>query len=109
MKNYYFSNALGELFKSSLNRCDKYDKWVIKWNTYCQKPFTKNTKLYKRTVQKYTEFCSLSLEELSDEAEAEEDKGIKWKKKKIKKKAVNIRQYLLENNSLNRALAISDQ
>ena len=45
----------------------------------------KTRMIYKNAVNKYTDFCSMSLEELIEEAEYEEDKGIKWKKKKIKK------------------------
>lgn len=51
--------------------------------------------VYKDAVNKYTTFCSMSLEELLKEAEAEEDAGIKWKKKKIKKKIVNIQTTLV--------------
>lgn len=40
--------------------------------------------VYKDAVNKYTTFCSMSLEELLKEAEAEEDAGIKWKKRKLK-------------------------
>lgn len=46
--------------------------------------------IYKQAVKKYTEFCGMSLEELLDEAEAEEDARIKWKKKKIEKKIINF-------------------
>ena len=52
--------------------------------------------IYKNAVNKYTDFCSMSLEELIEEAEYEEDKGIKWKKKKIKKEINFIQAILLE-------------
>ena len=62
--------------------------------------------IYKDAVRKYTEFCSMSLEELLDEAEREEDAGIKWKKRKLKSRLLSFRHYLLVNFSLNGALSI---
>lgn len=66
----------------------------------------KTRKNYKIAVKKYTEFCSMSLEELIEEAEAEEDAGVKWKRRKLKRRLLSFRHYLLENYSLNGALAI---
>lgn len=62
--------------------------------------------IYKQAVKKYTEFCGMSLEELLDEAEAEEDAGIKWKKRKLKRRLLTFRQYLIDNFSLNTVYAI---
>lgn len=62
--------------------------------------------IYKDAVRKYTEFCSMSLRELLDEAEREEDAGIKWKKRKLKKRLLSFRHYLLVHYSLNGALSI---
>ena len=59
--------------------------------------------VYERAVKKYTDFWSMSLEELLEEAENEEDKGIKWKKRKLKRRLIQYRQHLLENFSLNTA------
>ena len=63
-------------------------------------------KLYKHAVKKYTEFCEMSLKELLDEAEAEEDLGIKWKKRKLKRRLLTYRQYLLDNYALNTVKAV---
>ena len=52
-------------------------------------------------MKKYTEFCGKSLTELLEEAEAEEDAGIKWKKRKLKRRRLTLRQYRLDNVSLN--------
>ena len=41
---------------------------------------------YKYVLKTYVDFTEKSLQELLTEAETEEDKGIRWKKKKIKKK-----------------------
>ncbi|WP_405279609.1 site-specific integrase [Methanobrevibacter sp.] len=57
--------------------------------------------VYKDAVNKYTTFCSMSLEELLKEAEAEEDAGVKWKKRKLKRRLLTFRQHLLENYALN--------
>lgn len=37
--------------------------------------------VYKMAVKKYEEFFSMSMSELIEEAEAEEEQGIRWKKK----------------------------
>ena len=57
-------------------------------------------------MKKYTEFCGMSLTELLEEAEAEEDAGIKWKKRKLKRRLLTFRQYLLDNFSLNTVKAM---
>lgn len=51
-------------------------------------------KSYKNAVKKYTAFCNMTLEELLEEAEAEEEQGIRWKKRKIKKKTSYIQTAL---------------
>ena len=56
---------------------------------------------YRNAVNKYTAFCGMALEELLEEAEAEEDKGIKWKKRKLKRRLLSYRQYLLDNYCFN--------
>ena len=63
-------------------------------------------KLYKLAVKRYTEFHSMSLEELIEEAELEEEQGIRWKKRKLKRRLLTYRQYLLENYALNTVRAM---
>ena len=58
-------------------------------------------KIYRRAVRKYTEYFSMSMTELLEEAEAEEEQGIRWKKRKLKRKLLEFRQHLIENYSLN--------
>lgn len=48
----------------------------------------------------------MSLEELLEEAEMEEDKGIRWKRRKLKRKLLKYRQFLLETYSLNTAQSL---
>ena len=50
------------------------------------------TKLvYKQAVGKYTAFCEKSMEELLEEAEDEEDKGVRWKKRTLKRRLLSFR------------------
>lgn len=58
-------------------------------------------KIYSIAVAKYTKYFSMSLSELIEEAELEEDQGIRWKKRKLKRRLLEFRQYLVENYSLN--------
>ena len=57
--------------------------------------------VYKNAVCRYTDFFSMSLSELIEEAELEEEQGIRWKKRKLKRRLLTYRQHLLENYSLN--------
>ena len=43
----------------------------------------------------------MSLPELIEEAEAEEEQGIRWKKRKLKRRLLEYRQHLLETYTLN--------
>ena len=63
-------------------------------------------RIYRHAVKKYKEFCGMSLKELLEEAEAEEDAGIKWKRRKLKKRLLTYRQYLLDNYALNTVKAM---
>lgn len=58
-------------------------------------------KVYKCAVKKYTKFCGKSLEELIEEAESEEEQGIRWKKRKLKRRLLSYRQYLIDNYPIN--------
>ncbi len=58
-------------------------------------------RVYNRAVRKYTEFFSMTLEELLEEAELEEEQGVRWKKRKLKRRLLEFRQHLIDNYSLN--------
>lgn len=58
-------------------------------------------KIYEIAVGKYTKYFSMTLAELIEEAELEEEQGIRWKKRKLKRRLLAYRHYLLENYSLN--------
>lgn len=47
--------------------------------------------VYKHAVKHYTSFCSMSLEELLEEAELEEEQSIRWKKRKLKRRLITYR------------------
>lgn len=49
---------------------------------------------YKDAVRIYKEFTGLTLQLLFDEAEKEEEKGVRWKHRKLKKRLIGFRTYL---------------
>ena len=54
-------------------------------------------KLYRSAIKQYTEFYSLSLEELVEEADMEEDERVRWKNRKLRKRLIDFRNYLYDN------------
>ena len=67
--------------------------------TYNHSPGTQ--RLYIYALEKYSTYHEMELNELLMEAESEENKGIKWKHRRIKSRLLEFRQYLLENYALN--------
>lgn len=51
---------------------------------------------YKSAIRIYKKYTGLTLSELITEAEEEEDKGIRWKKRKLKSRLLGFRTYLQE-------------
>ncbi|MCR5027376.1 MAG: tyrosine-type recombinase/integrase [Methanobrevibacter sp.] len=51
---------------------------------------------YKYAVDKYCKYNDNNLYNLLKEAEEEEEKGIRWKNRKLKKRLIGYRQYLIE-------------
>jgi len=49
---------------------------------------------YRNTIKIYTQFNQLTLKELLTEAELEEETGIRWKKRKLKKRLMDFRVFL---------------
>lgn len=60
-----------------------------------QKESTQRT--YRKAISHYTNFHQMSLQELIDEADDEEEAGIRWKKRKLKSRLLTFRQWLIEN------------
>lgn len=58
-------------------------------------------KQYRVTLKQYCEFQGLSLDELIDEADLEEEKGVRMKKRTLKTRLVNFRCYIVERDSKN--------
>lgn len=63
------------------------------------KNHAENTKRkFKVTTDSYCEFHQMTLEELLNEADEEEEQKIRWKKRKLKQRLLTYRRHLLENN-----------
>ena len=52
---------------------------------------------YKHTLQLYSKFNEKSLGELLKEAETEEEQGIRWKHRTLRKRLIRYQNYLLQN------------
>ena len=72
-----------------------------KFEEFCeQRQISKSTKaLYESCVKLYEEVNSLSLDELIEEADREEEERIRWKKRTLKKRLLDYRKFLYENKS----------
>lgn len=62
------------------------------------KPRTR--KGYQYSLKQYTTFHNMTLKELLQEAETEEEQGIRWKHRTLKTRLINFRNWL-QNNYLN--------
>lgn len=58
-------------------------------------------KNYKTAVNKYETFCGLSLEELIEEADKEEEQGIRWKRRTLKTRLIGFRNLCADTVSKN--------
>jgi integrase len=56
---------------------------------------------YKTVIKNYTNFNQKSFQEMIDEAEEEEEQGIRWKKRKLRIRLLKYREYLIKNYSKN--------
>ena len=54
-------------------------------------------KAYKNYITAYTNYNEMSMTDLIAEAEAEEEQGIRWKHRTLKKRLINYRAYLYDN------------
>ena len=57
----------------------------------------------KMIMNHYSKFQQLSIHELIQEADNEEEQGIRWKRRKLKTRLINYMNYLRENMTLNSA------
>ena len=58
-------------------------------------------KQYRATLRQYCEFNGMSLDELFKEADAEEEKGIRLKKRTLRTRLTNFRTAIIETDSKN--------
>ena len=54
---------------------------------------------YQKAVKQYCQYHQMTLQELIDEAETEEEQGIRWKHRRLRNRLIKYRQYLTENYS----------
>lgn len=52
---------------------------------------------YKRAINHYCKFNNMTMHELLDEADQEEEDGIRWKRRKLKQRLLRYRQHLIEH------------
>ena len=65
-----------------------------------EKGMSSNTfNLYSACVKLYEKVNNLTLDELIEEADREEEEGIRWKKRTLKRRLLDFRKYLFENKS----------
>ena len=57
--------------------------------------------VYEIVLRQYSEYFNQTLAELLDEAEYDENNGVKWKRCRLKSKLVEFRHYLLQNYAYN--------
>jgi len=61
------------------------------------KNLTQNTiNNYHSAINKYTTYCGKSMAQLLEEAEQEEEDGIRWKRRKIRKRLIGYRASLID-------------
>ena len=58
-------------------------------------------KQYKATLRQYCEFNGMTLDQLLEEADNEEEQGVRMKKRTLKKRLVNFRTTIIETDSKN--------
>ena len=63
----------------------------------------KTRKLYRITLSEYITYYNTTITQLFNEAEAEEEEGIRWKHRTLKKRLIEYRVYLYHNHSKNTA------
>lgn len=81
---------------------NKYKKYLSKNDLNILNRFQNERGLSEKTMGGYytalglyTMYCNMNLQELLNEADEEEEKGIRWKKSKLKQKLLGFRSYLL--------------
>jgi len=82
---------------------NKEDDTLIK-TFFSSNSYSENTRiLYELALRRYSEFHSLSLEKLIEEAENEEDKDIRKRKRRIKSRVTAFKVQLEEEEHKSRS------
>jgi len=55
-----------------------------------------SVRVYRHALNKYMEFNNMNLAELIDEADHEEEQGIRWKRRTLKHRLIDFRNYLID-------------
>ena len=56
-----------------------------------------SVKVYSHALGKYSEYNGMTLQELIQEADHEEEQGIRWKRRTLKNRLIDFRNYLIDN------------
>ena len=81
----------------------KTNKEILKEISTARNYAPRTVKSYNTVLNNYTNFHNMSMWELIKEAEEEEEKGIRWKHRKLKQRLLDYRQYCLDNYLLTTA------
>ena len=73
---------------------DKFEQFVSEKNMA-----KKTVDLYRSAVNAYVAHNNMTLDELLEEADNEEEQGIRWKKRTLKTRLISFRKWLFENKS----------
>ena len=60
-------------------------------------------KVYRSALQKYSSLNKMSLEELLEEAEHEEEEGVRWKHRSLKQRLTTYQNHLVREYNYNTA------
>lgn len=82
----------------------EYKKYLSSEDMSLLKTFQKDRGISQRTMYGYYNamglyvgYCNMHLQELLNEADEEEDGGVRWKRSKLKEKLLGFRSHLIEN------------
>lgn len=75
----------------------KTDDQLITYYSKTRKLHKNTERSYRIYIKQYVEFNNMTMVELLQEAEEEEEKGIRWKHRTLKKRLIEFRAYLYDN------------
>jgi len=68
------------------------------FNTFCRQRNLRpgSVNVYRHAIRSYVEFNGLTLDELLEEADREEEEKIRWKRRTLKARLIDFRNYLID-------------